>query len=112
MGRRQAHLSESTYFILAVLFEQPTHGYGIIKRAAQLSDDRVRLAVGTLYTALGRLAEDGLIQVDREETVAGRPRRYFRITDQGRRVATAEAARMRQAAEVITHPRTRRTALT
>lgn len=97
-------MSEATYFVLAALLEGPLHGYAIMKRAEEQSDGRVRLAVGTLYGALDRLAGNGLIEVDREETVAGRPRRYFRITEDGRSAVVAEARRMEQAAKVVNRP--------
>ncbi|QKG22840.1 transcriptional regulator, PadR-like family [Actinomadura verrucosospora] len=54
-----------------------------------------------LYGALDRLAGDGLIAVDGEETVQGRPRRYYRLTEDGHRAVTREAARMEQAARVV-----------
>ncbi len=95
-------MSEPTYFILASLLDGPLHGHGIIKQTLELSEDRVRLPVGTLYGALDRLSANGLITVDREETVDGRPRRYFRLTDAGRGLVTAEALRMRQASQVVT----------
>ncbi|MEU8149152.1 PadR family transcriptional regulator [Nonomuraea sp. NPDC048901] len=95
-------MSEPTYFVLTALLDGPSHGYGIIKRAEEQSDGRVRLAVGTLYGALDRLAGDGLIAVDREETVQGRPRRYYRLTEDGRAAVIKEAARMEQAARVVT----------
>ncbi|WP_235017764.1 PadR family transcriptional regulator [Thermomonospora echinospora] len=94
-------MSEATYHILAALLEGPLHGYGIIKRTQELSGGRVRLAVGTLYGALDRMTGDGLIAVDREETVDGRQRRYFRITDEGHRAVSQEAARMARAAEIV-----------
>ncbi|GAA4608420.1 PadR family transcriptional regulator [Actinoallomurus liliacearum] len=94
-------MSEPTYFILAALLDGPLHGYAIIKRAEEQSGGRVRLAVGTLYGALDRLAGSGLIAVDREETVGGRPRRYFRITEDGADAVTEEAQRMARAARIV-----------
>ncbi|MEV5710066.1 PadR family transcriptional regulator [Actinoallomurus sp. NPDC052274] len=94
-------MSEPTYFILAALLDGPLHGYAIIKRAEEQSGGRVRLAVGTLYGALDRLAGSGLIAVDREETVGGRPRRYFRITEDGAEAVTEEAQRMARAARIV-----------
>lgn len=94
-------MTEQTYFALAALLDGPLHGYGIIKRAAELSNGRVRLAVGTLYGGLDRLTDNGLVVVDREEVVSGRPRRYFRITDEGCSAVTEEALRMQQAARVV-----------
>jgi DNA-binding PadR family transcriptional regulator len=102
MVKRSSGLSEPTYFILAALLDGPLHGHGIIKLVLQLSEDRVRLPVGTLYGALDRLAANGLVEVDREEVVDGRPRRYFRLTEEGTGLVTAEALRMQQAASVVT----------
>ncbi|TMQ93687.1 helix-turn-helix transcriptional regulator [Actinomadura soli] len=102
MVKRSGVLSEPTYFVLAALLDGPVHGYGIIKRSQDLSGGRIRLAVGTLYGALDRLAGDGLIVVDREETVQGRPRRYYRLTEDGRLAVTREALRLEQAARVVT----------
>lgn len=95
-------MSEPTYFILACLLDGPLHGHGIIKQTLELSENRVKLPVGTLYGALDRLAASGLITVDREEIVDGRPRRYFRLTDEGKGLVTAEALRMQQASSVVT----------
>ena len=95
-------MSEPTYFVLAALLGGPVHGYGIIKRAEEQSGGRVRLAVGTLYGALERLTGDGLVVVDREETVQGRRRRYYRLTEDGRLAVTREALRLEQAARVVT----------
>ena len=100
MVRASSSISEPSYFILAALLDGPLHGYGIIKKAAKLSDGRVRLAAGTLYGALDRLAEEGLIRADRQEVVEGRTRRYYRLTDHGVHALQGEAARMQQAARV------------
>jgi DNA-binding PadR family transcriptional regulator len=94
-------LREPTYFILAALLDGPLHGYGIIRRAAELSDGAVRPTAGTLYGALDRLADQGLVVVDREETVSGRRRRYYRVTSTGAAALTAEAARMRRAVAAV-----------
>ncbi|GAB2451683.1 PadR family transcriptional regulator [Streptosporangium sandarakinum] len=102
MAKGSPAVSEATYFILASLLDGPLHGHGIIKRTLDLSESRVKLPVGTLYGALDRLAANGLIAVDREEVVDGRPRRYFRLTDHGHDVVSAEALRMQQAASVVT----------
>lgn len=94
-------LSEPTYFILAALLDGPLHGHGIIKHVLELSGGRVKLPVGTLYGALDRLSAGGLIAVEREEVVDGRPRRYFRLTEEGGGALAAEAERMRQASAVV-----------
>jgi DNA-binding PadR family transcriptional regulator len=95
-------MSLPSYFILAALLDGPLHGYGIIKQAASLSEGRVRLAAGTLYGALDRLAGEGFILADRQEIVEGRTRRYYRLTEDGLHALHKEAARMEQAARVVT----------
>ena len=55
-------MREPTYFVLASLLEGPLHGYAIIKRTEDMSAGRVRLATGTLYTALDRLTAEGYVQ--------------------------------------------------
>jgi DNA-binding PadR family transcriptional regulator len=102
MAKGSTTVSEPTYFILASLLDGPLHGHGIIKQTLKLSEERVRLPVGTLYGALDRLAAGGLIAVDREEIVEGRPRRYFVLTDEGQNLVSAEALRMQQASAVVT----------
>lgn len=97
-----AEMREPTYFVLASLLDGPLHGYGIIKRAAELSGNRVRLATGTLYTALDRLTAEGYVRLVSEEIVNGRARRSYGLTDAGTTALRAEAARMAKAAEVVT----------
>jgi PadR family transcriptional regulator, regulatory protein PadR len=94
-------MREPTYFVLAALLEGPLHGYAIIKRAEALSGGRVRLATGTLYTALDRLAADGQVELVSEETVAGRVRRSYGLTRDGATALRAEALRMAEAAQIV-----------
>jgi DNA-binding PadR family transcriptional regulator len=86
-------MQEATFLILTASAADNQHGYGIIADVAQISDGRVRLRAGTLYSALDRLRLEGLVTVDREEIVGGRLRRYYRLTPQGSRQLAAEAAR-------------------
>jgi len=96
-------MQEPTFLILTALAAQPLHGYGILQSVALLSGGDVKLRAGTLYGALDRLAEQGLIAVDREEAVDGRLRRYYRLSDSGAAVLTEQVERLRRnaaAAEV------------
>jgi PadR family transcriptional regulator, regulatory protein PadR len=102
MARQLVPMREPTYFVLASLLDGPLHGYAIIKRAGQLSGGRVRLATGTLYTALDRLTAEGNVELVREEVVEGRVRRYYGLTDAGSAALTAEAQRMAEAARLVT----------
>jgi len=76
-------MREPTYFVLAALQDGPLHGYAIIKKAEGLSHGRVRLATGTLYTALDRLADQGYVRLASEQIVSGRARRSYALTGAG-----------------------------
>lgn len=76
-------MAQPAFWILAVLASGARHGYEIMRETAAVSEGRVSLKATTLYAALDRLEADGLIELDREEVVNGRARRYYRITDDG-----------------------------
>lgn len=97
-------MREPTYFILAALQDGPLHGYGIIKRTQALSEGRLTLAAGTLYGALDRLVEQGLVTAGPHYTEVGRPRRDYSLTDAGAAALVAEAARLAQAARAVRLP--------
>ena len=88
-------MQEATFLILTALAGGSQHGYGIITDVEQISKGRVRLRAGTLYTALDRLRADALIEIDREEIVDNRLRRYYRLTSTGAERLADEAARLR-----------------
>jgi DNA-binding PadR family transcriptional regulator len=87
-------MQEATFLILTSLASGSQHGYGIISDVGAISDGRVRLRAGTLYSALERLRVDGLVRVDREEVVESRLRRYYRLTPDGKKQLAAEASRL------------------
>jgi DNA-binding PadR family transcriptional regulator len=93
-------LREPTFLVLTALAAAPQHGYAVIEDVARMTDGRVRLRAGTLYAALDRLRTDGLIEVDREEVVQSRLRRYYRLTGVGARRLADETARLRAQATI------------
>lgn len=96
-------LQEPTFLILTALAGGPQHGYGIIGDVDQISDGRVRLRAGTLYAALDRLQQEGLIEIEREEVVDARLRRYYQLSDKGTRRLSAEVERLRRNAKAASH---------
>jgi DNA-binding PadR family transcriptional regulator len=79
------------------LADDERHGYGIMQEVEARTEGRVHLAPGTLYGAIKRLLEKGLIEEtdEREDPDLGdERRRYYRLTDFGQRVLSAEAARL------------------
>lgn len=95
-------MSEQAFFVLSALAGEPMHGYAILSEVAELSEGRLRLRVGTLYGILDRMAADGTIELDREEVVDSRLRRYYRLTGRGQHMLTREAARQAANARMAT----------
>jgi DNA-binding PadR family transcriptional regulator len=94
-------VTDQALFILAGLVRGELHGYGIARDVEELSGGRVKLTAGTLYGALNRLVEEGLIAQTREQEVDGRRRRYYRLTGLGETVLVEEAARLRSTAAAL-----------
>ena len=93
MARPQ--MQEPTFVILAALADGRKHGYALIQEAAEMSDGRVVLKVGTLYAALDRLSREGMIVRSGEELTEGRVRRYYELSGKGQEALEAEVQRMR-----------------
>jgi DNA-binding PadR family transcriptional regulator len=90
-------LTESTFYILLSLTPGKKHGYAILKDVKDLSKERVNLSTSTLYTAVGRLLDQDLIERfsdDEEDVSPGLPRKSYALTELGRRVLEAEAIRL------------------
>lgn len=69
--------------LLAVISEQPAYGYEMTKRLAERGLSTV--GEGSIYPVLGRLERDGLVETFREASNGGPPRKYYRLSDDGRR---------------------------
>lgn len=89
-------LSPTTFYILLALTEGERHGYAIMQDVASATNQSVRLGPGTLYGALKRLLDDGIVtECERPgSSLDHERRRYYRITDFGLAVARAEARRL------------------
>jgi DNA-binding PadR family transcriptional regulator len=86
------------FHILVALADRDRHGYSIMQDVAARTDRKVRLSAGTLYSAIRRMLEQGLIEELRasaDRNSDDQRRRYYRLTPLGRRVALAEARRLR-----------------
>jgi DNA-binding PadR family transcriptional regulator len=90
-------LTPAVFHILIALADGETHGYAIMLEVARRSGGSVRLGPGTLYGAIGRLLEDGLIEESEERPdpeMDDTRRRYYRLTNFGARVLAAETERL------------------
>src|SRR5215468_10798638 len=95
---RHLPLRQVEFHILLSLASGERHGYGIIQDIEARGESSVP-DVGTMYRALARMAEAGLIEAAARRTApdSGEERRnYYRITNAGMRVARAEARRLEQ----------------
>ena len=92
-------LPQAAFHILVALAQGDRHGYAIMQDVAAGTGGNLKVNPGTLYTTIRRLLEQGLVieldeRPDPEED--DERRRYYRLSDLGRQVAKAEAARLRQ----------------
>ena len=90
-------LPTAFFHILVAVADRERHGYAIMQDVAARTAGQLKLGPGTLYGAIKRMLQDGLIQ---EVEGRGDPeggderRRYYRITSHGRKIAIAESARL------------------
>ena len=90
-------LSPPVFHILLALADRQRHGYAILKEVEARSGGRVVLSTGTLYSAIRRLVDGGMIRESAGpagERATDERRRYYALTSLGRRVARAEAKRL------------------
>jgi PadR family transcriptional regulator, regulatory protein PadR len=79
----------------------PLHSYAVANRLAQMSDHPLSLNQGTLYPALVRLEQKGLIKGSWGKTESNRDAKYYRITKAGERELTRQTARWRRLAGLV-----------
>ena len=97
-------LKANWFHILLCLVGQEQHGYGIMQEVLERTDGKVRLWPATLYGSLKKLIEEGLIAESDERPAADLDdarRRYYKLTDFGRRVLALESARLEDLVRVI-----------
>ena len=102
--RSRLPLTEPTFYILLSLAPGKRHGYAIMQDVEGLSKGSVSLSTSTLYSALGRLLDQRLIERVPDEADAGRhpghPRKAYVLSELGRRVLLAETDRLWSLVEV------------
>ena len=86
--------------ILQALVQQPSHGYSIAQRIKGQSKGLLDFKEGTLYPALHKLENEGLVE-SYEEVEKGRTRRYYRITKSGRATLSRDRAEWRELSRAV-----------
>ena len=87
--------------ILKIVALGPVHGYAIAQRLQQVSRDVVQVPQGSLYPALHRLENRGLLTADWKETETGREAKFYRLTRKGRAQLETEAASWQRLTEAV-----------
>ena len=90
-------LTPAMFNVLLALADGDKHGYAILKEVEEQTSGEVQLSTGTLYGIIKRLLTDGwIVEVRNRPAVENddQRRRYYRLTDAGRKIAVAEACRL------------------
>jgi DNA-binding PadR family transcriptional regulator len=87
-------LTPAVFYILFALAEGEKHGYAIMKEVETVSGGQFTMGPGTLYTAIQRLLELGLIEETSTPSGSERRRRCYRLSRMGRKAFEAELSRM------------------
>jgi len=97
-------LKHSTYQVLLALGDSDSmHGYAVMQAITEMTGGRETILPGTLYAALARMVDEGLVEESEpraDDSSGGPPRRYYKRTSFGRAVARAESERLRALLDV------------
>jgi len=100
MGKEQL-LGTLDLLVLKTLSRGPMHGYGIVQRIQQISEDELRVEEGSLYPALHRMEQASWITADWKESETGRRAKYYRLTVAGRKRLAQEEENWSRVAEAV-----------
>ena len=79
--------------VMKILRRGPTHGFAIASYIQQTSEELLRVEAGSLYPALHRMTEAGLLKAEWRMSEAGRRARFYSLTAKGRRRLEADEER-------------------
>ncbi len=97
-GTAPAPLTPALHHVLLALLQGERHGYAIMQDVERITGGAVRMGPGTLYGAIKRLLDAGLVEEagERDDPAVDERRRYYRISGAGRSAVAAETARLRR----------------
>jgi DNA-binding PadR family transcriptional regulator len=98
-AQAQLPLPPAVFHMLLALCQGERHGYALKREILRRTDGKVNLGAGALYGSIARMVERGLVEESEARPdyhLDDKRRRYYRITPLGRRIAQAEALRMRE----------------
>jgi len=103
MSSTKSDLPQGTLdmLILQVVAQGPIHGYAIAQRIQQISRDVLQVQQGSLYPALHRMENRGLLAAEWRESETGRDAKFYRLTPKGRAQLKSETANWTRLSEAI-----------
>jgi DNA-binding PadR family transcriptional regulator len=90
MVSKELVAASSRGLVLSILAEGPSYGYAIIQRVRELSGEALQWTDGMLYPVLHRLEKEGLIESEWQTADSGRERKYYSLTNSGRKAKAKE----------------------
>ncbi len=106
MGSKKPRLTPLFFHLLLSLSAGARHGYAMMNEVEERTDGRIKVGPSSLYYALGRLEDAGLIAKTDGDTDGDTPheerRRYYRLTDEGRQRLADEMAALEN---IVVHAR-------
>jgi transcriptional regulator len=101
----EARLLQGTLdmLILKIVALEPMHGYGIVQRIQQMSNDSLQVRQGSLYPALYRMEKRRLLNAEWKTNESGHEAKYYKITRQGRQVLASETESWERPVDAIGH---------
>lgn len=87
---------------MKILRQGPNHGFAILSRIERMSDDVLKVEAGSLYPALHRMTEAGLLKAEWRMSEASRRARFYELTAKGRRKLEADEKKWRAVSAAVT----------
>ena len=87
--------------VMRAVADEPMHGYALVHRLRLISGDRLQIPQGSLYPALHRLENAGMLKATWAATDTGREAKFYRLTAKGRKRLQTEVAEWRELSQTI-----------
>ena len=103
MAPPKADLLQGTLdmLVMRAVADEPLHGYALAQRLKLISGGRLSVPHGSLYPALHRLENRGVLKAEWRDTASGRQAKFYRLTPKGRRQLATEVAEWRELSQAI-----------
>ena len=82
--------------VMRAVADEPLHGYALVHRLKLISGGRLNVPQGSLYPALHRLENQGMLKAEWRDTDSGREAKFYKLTAKGRRKLEAEVAEWKE----------------